>query len=191
MNTIRLSVFVGLLLRFDCICAEPGFTEIYYSPNNHYYVGWFDFDAGKPFGIIRPILLRSSNDPYDIFSRVSVPRSTQAAWNSSSTKCFIADAPDNAGPVSWLVCKKTPLEAEQWETITLDPFAQIYNQFRKTDPEVHRLFRPSILKVDWLSDSILRLRGYCNTGTYLITIDTTKPLTTPTIQKLSDQLLQK
>jgi hypothetical protein len=166
-------------------------TVIHYSPDKHYYIGWFDYDAGPPFGLIRLIMLRSSSDSYDIFSKISVPRYTKAAWNPSSTKCFVADAPDNGGPVSWLVYKTSPLDAEQWKTAVLDPFGQIYEEFRKSDPEVHYLFRPSILKISWLSDSTLQLRGYCNSGTYLITIDTIELSSKPKVEKLSDQLLDE
>jgi hypothetical protein len=188
---IRLSFLLCLLLQFASVCAATNSTVIHHSPDKRYYIGWFDYDAGPPFGLIRLIMLRSSSDSYDIFSRISVPRYTEAAWNPSSTKCFIADAPDNGGPVSWLVYKTTPLDAEQWKTVVLDPFEQIYEEFRKSDPEVHHLFRPSILKITWQSNSTLQLRGYCNSGTYLITIDTTKLSSKPKFEKLSNQLLDE
>lgn len=179
---------VAVVLSSTLAGAQDPAREIRRSPDGRYYVGWFDYDAGPPFGIIRPVVVRSASDPYDIFSFVSVSRSTDAAWNAASTRCVIADAPDNGGPKTWLVYQKTP---QEWVTVKIDPFETLYAAFRKTDPEMDHLFRPSILKIEWLSDSKVRFRGYCNIGTYLITMDTASPSKSPETQKLSDQWLDE
>ncbi|MDQ3622458.1 MAG: hypothetical protein M3463_08230 [Verrucomicrobiota bacterium] len=101
---------------------------------------------------------------------------------------MIADAPDNAGPVIWLVYQKN---ASNWASRKLDPFAPLYEAFRKTDPGVRTLFRPSILKMEWLSDRLVRFRGYCNTGTYWMTLDTSSQNAQPTIARTSDELLDE
>ena len=80
-----------------------------------------------------------------------------------------------------------PEDTSRVGLIKIEPFATLYEAFRKTDPDVHHLFRPSILKIEWLSDSKLRFRGYCNIGTYLITMDAASPSKAPETQKLSEK----
>jgi hypothetical protein len=179
-----LAVFVSTAL---ATAQEPA-REIRRSPDGRYFVGWFDHDAGAPFGLIRPVVFRSASDPYDIFSFVSSPRYTDAAWNPASSRCVIADAPDNGGPKTWLIYQKTP---QEWASREIEPLATLETAFRKTDPQVRHLFRPSILKITWLSDTQVRFRGYCNIGTYLITIDTANPKQPPTTTKLSDEWLDE
>ena len=168
--------------------ADDRVRETRPSPDGRYFVGWFDYDAGEPFVLVRTIVMRSVSNPYNIFSLVSLPRYTDAAWNAASNRCVIADAPNNGGPRTWLIYQKT---SEEWATRELDPFATLETAFRKTDPEVRHLFRPSILKMTWLSDTQLRLRGYCNTGTYFITLDTAAPKQPPKTKKLSDDWLDE
>lgn len=186
-STAILNILALIFLSTLGNAQEPA-REIRRSPDGRYFVGWFDYDAGAPFGLIRPVVFRSATDPYDIFSFVSSPRDTKAAWNSASSRCVIADAPDNGGPKTWLLQRKAP---EEWAVKEIEPFATLYRAFRKADPEVHHLFRPSILKIEWLTDSKVRFRGYCNTGTYLITMDAASPDRPPEIQKLSDKLLDQ
>jgi len=166
--------------------AEEGAREIRLSPDGHYFVGWYDHDAGKPFGLIRPILLRSVSDSHDIFSLVSVPRHTLAAWNPGSSRCLIADAPDNGGPNTWLIYRK---QADEWSSMKLDPFQSLSAEFYKT-PHGATLFRPSILKISWNSETTVSFHAYCNLGTYLITVDTKEVDKKPVSRKLSDQFLE-
>jgi hypothetical protein len=166
--------------------AEERAREIRLSPDGHYFVGWYDHDAGKPFGVVRPIVLRSVSDPYDIFSLVSVPRSTQAEWNAASTMCVVADAPDNGGPITWLIYRE---KGDQWASMKLDPFKGLYAEFSKTSHGA-TLFRPSILKISWVSDTTVSFHAYCNLGTYLITIDTKEVDKKPVSKKLSDQFIE-
>lgn len=187
MRLTTVYCFCVVLLCTLTSAPEPT-REIRRSPDSRYFVGWFDYDAGSPIGLIRPVVVRSASDPFDIFSFVSVPRYTDAAWNAASTQCVIADAPDNGGPKTWLVYQKTP---QEWATRELEPFATLYEAFRKTDPEVRHLFRPSILRITWLSESRVQFRSYCNTGTYMITMDTSAPKDPPAIMKLSDVFLDK
>ena len=163
--------------------AEQGAREVRLSPDGHYFVGWYDHDAGKPFGEVRPIVLRSVSDPYDIFSLVSVPRSTQAEWNADSTKCVIADAPDNGGPTTWLIYRK---KDNQWASVKLDPFKEIYAEFSRTS-HGPTLFRPSILSITWVSNTTVSFQAYCNLGSYMITIDTTETDKKPVSKKLQDK----
>lgn len=166
--------------------AEEGAREVRLSPDGRYFVGWYDHDAGMPFGVVRPIVLRSVSDQYDIFSLVSVPRYTQAEWNSASNMCVIADAPDNGGPNTWLVHRKND---DQWSSMKLDPFKGLYAEFSKTSHGAE-LWRPSILKISWISDATVSFHAYCNLGTYLITIDTKGKDKNPIIKKLSNELLE-
>jgi hypothetical protein len=179
---------VAIVLSSTLASAQVPAREIRRSPDGRYFVGRFDHDAGAPFGVIRPIVVRSASDPYDMFSFVSVPRFTDAAWNPASTRCVIADAPDNGGPKTWLMYQKT---AQEWASREIEPFATLDEAFRKTDPEFRHLFRPSILKLSWLSDTEVRFRGYCNTGTCLITIDTENAKQPPITKKLSDKWLDE
>ncbi len=168
--------------------AQEPDREIRRSADGRYFVGWFDHDAGPPFGPIRAVVVRSTSDRYDIFSFVSFPRYTDAAWNPASDRCVLADAPDNGGPKTWLIYQKSPHE---WASREIDPFATLYEAFSKADPEARHVFRPSILKITWLSDTQVRFRGYCNSGTYFITVDTAVPEQPPAIKKLSDDLLEE
>ena len=52
------------------------------------------------------------------------------------------------------------------------------------------LWRPSILKISWISDTTVCFHAYCNLGTYLITIDTKEADKNPVSKKLSDELLE-
>jgi len=188
MRIISTLILFAVLISSVLADAKVPVREIRRSPNGRYFVAWFDYEAGAPIGLIRPVMIRSTSDPYDIFSFVSIPRSTDAAWNTASTQCVIADAPDNGGPTTWLIYRKRP---QEWASKVIDPFTTLYESFRKTDPEIRHLFRPSILKITWLSDTKVQFRGYCNTGTYLITIDTTKPNQSPLTKKLSDECLDE
>lgn len=176
------------LASFAPVSAQELAREVRASPDGRHYAGWFDHDAGAPFGPMRVVVVRSVPDGYDLFSLVTMPRYTDAAWNAASTRCVVADAPDNGGPRVWLIDQLAPGESAPKE---LDPFATLNAAFRKADPGVRHLFRPSILSISWLSATHVRFRGYCNTGTYLITIDTTKMEQPPAIEKLSDDFLRE
>ena len=186
MPRILLIIVSILTLLSPFTRAEDDEREIHLSPDGHYFVGWYDHDAGLPFGIVRAIMLRSVSGSYDIFSVVSVPRSTDAEWNSTSTRCVIADAPDNGGPNTWLVYRKDEYE---WASTKLDPFKVLYAEFSET-PHGATLFRPSILKISWISETTVSFHAYCNLGTYLITVDTKEPDKNPISKKLSDEFLE-
>jgi hypothetical protein len=188
MPLVPLRSLCALLLFGALATAQDQAKEIRPSPDGNYYVSWFDYDAGAPLGRIRPVVVRATSDSYDIFSFVSVPRYTDAAWNAASTRCVLADAPDNAGPKTWLVYQKSP---QQWATEEIEPFETLHKAYRQTDPDVRHLFRPSIIKISWLSNTEVCFRGYCNTGTYLITVDTANPKGTPRTKKLSEAWLDE
>ena len=154
MPRILLIIVSILTLLSPFTRAEDDEREIHLSPDGHYFVGWYDHDAGLPFGIVRAIMLRSVSGSYDIFSVVSVPRSTDAEWNSK-----------------------------------LDPFKVLYAEFSET-PHGATLFRPSILKISWISETTVSFHAYCNLGTYLITVDTKEPDKNPISKKLSDEFLE-
>lgn len=186
-KTLPLLIVSSLTLPGTFTRAEEGAREVRLSPDGHYFVGWYDHDAGEPFGVVRPIVLRSVSDPYDIFSKVSVPRSTQAEWNAASSMCVIADAPDNGGPNTWLIYRK---KGDPWVSMKLDPFKSLYAEFGRTS-HGPTLFRPSILKIRWISDTTVNFHVYCNLGTYRITMDTTEGADkNPVGKKLSDQFLE-
>ncbi len=85
--------------------VAPPVREIRPSPDGKFFVAWLDHDAGPPVGVLRAIVLRHATDQESLFSFVSSPRYTEAVWNPSSTRCVIADAPDNGGPRTWLLSK--------------------------------------------------------------------------------------
>jgi hypothetical protein len=180
------SLMVSLLILLSLITrAEDCEREVRYSPDKRYFVGWYDHDAGLPFGIVRPIILSSVSGSYVIFSLVSVPRCTEAEWNSASSMCVIADAPDNGGPNTWLVYRKSENE---WDSAKLDPFKDLYAQFSKTSHGAE-LWRPSILKISWISETTVSFHAYCNLGTFLITMNTKGKNKNPISKKLSDEFL--
>ena len=158
-----------------------------YSPDRSALVGWLDVNAGSPVGPLRSIFFRQTADEWLFFSRVTIPRMTQAAWNSTSTRCVLADAPDNGNLLVWLI-EKHP-ESPLWRPITLDPLASLERQFGAT-PHGATLWRPSILHMKWTDEFTLQLRCYCNLGTYLLTLDARAPTEKITIQHLSDKLLE-
>jgi len=164
--------------------------EIRRSPDGKMFVAWADQQLGPPFGEIRSIFLRYANDQDTLFSVVSSPRDTQAAWNPVSSRCVIADAPDNGGPRTWMAIHESP-DVWEWKTCMIEPFRELERKFRESDPEVHHLFRPSFLGIEWISDTKVRFRAYCNTGTYFLTFDTDRPDEAPVEEKLSDEFLKE
>jgi hypothetical protein len=170
--------------------VAPPVREIRPSPDGKFYVAWLDHDSGPPIGVIRSIMLRFATDQESLFSFVSSPRYTDAVWNSSSTRCVIADAPDNGGPRTWLV-SKPPEGEDAWKALKIDPFSELEKAHYQADPDVHHLFRPSFSKIEWLSETTVQFHGFCNSGTYLLTVDATAPDKAPEIHKLSDGHLEK
>ncbi len=170
--------------------AAPPTREICRSPDGKMFVAWVDQDLGPPLGTIRSIFLRYAADQDTLFSVVTSPRHTQAAWSSSSLRCVIADAPDNGGPRTWLVVRKSPDDWE-WQSRVIEPFRELEKEFRKSDPEVHHMFRPAFLEIEWISETKVRFRAYCNSGTYLLTMDTDHPDEAPVSEKISDQFLKE
>jgi biopolymer transport protein ExbD len=183
MPRILLIIVSTLTLLSPFARAEDDEREIRLSPDGNYFVGWYDHDAGKPFGVVRPIIVSSVSNQHHVFSLVSVPRNTDAKWNSTSTRCVIADAPDNGGPNTWLVYRKNEYE---WASMKIDPFKGLYAEFSET-PHGATLFRPSILKISWISETAVSFHAYCNLGTYLITVDTKESDKNPISKKLSDE----
>jgi hypothetical protein len=180
-----------ILMRVSAYHAvAPPVREIRPSPDGKFFVAWLDHDSGPPIGVIRSIMLRHTTDQESLFSFVSSPRYTDAVWNPSSTRCVIADAPDNGGPRTWLV-SKPPEGEEDWKAQKIDPFAVVEKAHYHADPDVHHLFRPSFSKIEWLSDTRVQFRGICNSGTYLLTMDTTAPDKAPETQKLSAERSDK
>lgn len=170
--------------------ASPPTREIRRSPDGKVFVAWVDQELGPPLGTVRSIFVRYAVDQDTLFSVVSSPRDTKAAWNPSSSRCVIADAPDNGGPRTWLVVRKSPDEWA-WQSRAIDPFQELYKEFRKSDSQVRHLFRPSILKMEWTSESKVVFRAWCNTGNYLLTMDMDKPDEAPVAEKLSDKFLDE
>ena len=71
----------------------------------------------------------------------------------------------------------------------LEPFKVLFAEFSET-PHGATLFRPSILKISWISETTVSFYAYCNLGTYLITVDTKEPNKNPISHKLSDEFLE-
>lgn len=170
--------------------VSPPVREILPSPDGRFFVAWLDHDEGPPIGEIRSIFLRSATDQETLFSFVSSPRDTRAAWNPSSTCCVIADAPDNGGPRTWLV-SKPPENEDGWKASRIEPFAELEQAHLRADPEVHHLFRPSFSKIEWLSDTKVRFRARCNSGNYLLTMDVASADKATKVEKLPDDPAEK
>jgi hypothetical protein len=187
MRFIAQLVSMGLIMTPVLLPASGPKCKVRHSPDKKHLVAWFDQDVGQPLRDMRSVVLCASDDSAPIFSFVSIPRYTEAAWNPSSDRCIIADAPDNAGPVIWLLQKNS---RGDWNPGLLEPFASLEKEFYDK-PAQTSLFRPSLLKIEWLSDTKIRFRGYCNLGTYLMTMDTASPETAAKVEKLSDKLLQE
>lgn len=168
--------------------AEPSPLVVHYSPDKSAFIAWSDYDAGRPLGMIRSIVLRQSNDEWVSFGLVTTPRTTDAAWNAASTRCLLSDAPDNGNLFVWLIEKNS--EAPTWRPVSLNPLATVERQFHTTD-HGSSLWRPSVLKMSWTDDTSIELRCYCNLGTYLITVDTRKTTGPFHVKKLSNKLLDE
>jgi hypothetical protein len=183
---------MGWLMTPVLLSASEPKCEIRHSPDKKHLVAWFDQDVGQPLRDMRSVVLCASDDSTPLFSFVSIPRYTKAAWNPSSDRCLIADAPDNAGPVVWLLQKNSKGD---WSPSLLEPFTSLATEFYNKQSEGKEprstLFRPSLLKIEWLTDTKIRFRGYCNLGTYLMTMDTASPDTAAKVEKLSDKLLEE
>ena len=174
--------------------AAPPVREIRRSPDDKSVIAWADTDLGPPLGEIRSIFLRSGDDESS-FSLVTTPGHTDAAWSPSSSRCVIADMPDMGGPRTWLVTRENE-DASAWKPRKIDPFRELekthYEHYEADPASVDQpMFRPRFLKIEWLSGTLLRFRGYCNTGTYLLTVDTDKPEEAAKVEKLSDRLLEE
>jgi hypothetical protein len=187
MRLIARLLATGFMMATVFAHAADPVREFRKSPDGKYFVAWFDQDVGKILGEMRSVVLCASDDSAPLFSFVSMPRYTDAAWNPSSTRCIIADAPDNGGPVVWLLVKTGE---GSWNPVEIKPFASLSKDFYNA-PKNTSLFRPSLLKIEWLSDTKIRFRGYCNSGTYLMTMDVTEPDKTPELEKLSDKWLEE
>ncbi|RBP44456.1 hypothetical protein DES53_104277 [Roseimicrobium gellanilyticum] len=186
VRSIIQLLILGFVMTVLAHGGEP-VREIRHSPDKKYLVAWFDQDVGEPLRDMRSVVLCASDDSAPLFSFVSNPRYTDAAWNASSNLCIIADAPDNGGPVIWLLRMN---EKGDWQPEVLDPFASLSKEFYDI-PDRASLFRPSLLKIEWLSETKVRFRGYCNLGTYFMTVDTTMPGKAAEVEKLSDKLLRE
>jgi hypothetical protein len=187
MRLIACLIASGFMVATVLAHADEAVREIRHSPNGKYLVAWFDQDTGEPLRHMRSVVLCASDDSAPLYSFVTNPRYTDAAWNPSSNRCIIADAPDNGGPIIWLLLKTGD---GTWRPVQLDPFASLEKDFY-SKPRTSTLFRPSLLKIEWLSDTKVRFRGYCNSGTYLMTMDAAAPDKPAEIEKLSDKLLRE
>lgn len=177
-HTFIVSVWFGLLLSLSA--GEPG--TVHPSPDGKFYIGWFDHDAGKPFGLCRSVTLRGPTDPHDYFSFVTTPRNTQITWNKSSTRCILSDAPDNGGPTVWSLVRDEPTDT--WKPVKIDPFTSLYAEFKRTAHGA-TLYRPSILKMIWDSETVVLFQTRCNLGEFEIALDVSDPTGQPTSRRLS------
>ena len=170
-------------------------SSVLYSPDRQHYVAWFDVKAGSPIGDVRPVVFRTTSSIPDLFSFVTVPgQATQAAWNAFSTRCVIGDQPDNGGASVWLVYKQEP---DEWLWRKIDPLAPVYAAYRRVMGDRDTpLFRPTLNKIEWLTDTQARFLISCNLGShepaavagrYFVTIDFQSLGAVPTMTKISDQ----
>lgn len=154
------------------------FREIRQSPDGKSFVAWVDRDFGPPVGEIRSVILRVVSGGGMPFSLVTYPRHTWAAWNSSSTRCVIADAPDNGGPTTWLVVKDS--SPDGWSVRKIEPFAALATDYYRQHPGGSPPYRPWYRKIEWISDTQIRFDfTHNNRARHLITFDTDAPNKAP------------
>jgi hypothetical protein len=194
---MRIITTLGLLvvvLSSTLARAQELAREIRRSPDGRHFVGWFDHDAGAPFGMTRSVVFRSTSDSgADIFSFVGTSRFTDAAWNPASTRCVITNEVNWEKTFVWLVYED---KSDKWLSRKLDVLAPMEAAYRRAigDKDLPG-FRLHLDKIEWLSDTQARFLVWSNlndpklvsSGRYLVTIDTKVPEAAPTMIKIPNE----
>ncbi len=181
---------LALLFLITLTTAQELGPELRPSPDGQELVCWFDHDAGSFVGTIRSILVRSKSDPdMPLFSFAGTSRSTNAAWNSVSTRCVIVNEVDRGRMLVWLVYKE---KSGKWHERLLDVIAPIEAAFLKArgDRDLP-MFQVHLEKIEWISDTQLRFHVWANgnepdlasSGTYQVDINAELADAKPTMKR--------
>ena len=183
--------FLALLFSITRTTAQELGPELRSSPDGRDLVCWFDHDAGALIGKTRSILVRSKSDPdMPLFSFAGTSRSTDAAWNSISTRCVIVNEVDWERTLVWLVYKD---KSGKWQERLLNVMAPIEAAYRQAiGNKDHPGFRVHVDKMEWISDTQLRFFVWSNrndpdlasSGTYQVDINTELPDVKPTMTRV-------
>lgn len=165
-------------------------NQICWSPDGRLCAAWFDHEAGEPLGATRSIVLRDPSDSDNtLFSFVGASRSTQAAWNASSTACVIANEVSWEKTLVWLVSKD---DTRRWQSRELNVVAPLEAAYRRAIGEKdHPGFRVHVEKIEWLAGTQLRFLVRANgndpelasSGSYQVSFDLAKPGAEPVVEK--------
>lgn len=152
------------------------------SPNKKLEIVWCDIEDShrEPIRVITGVDLDTLKS---WFSEVSHPRYTGAIWNSSSERCAIYDAPDNATTSLWILLKRANGD---WERKNVEVFKLIERGIPAgAIPENPR---GGIENLRWETDARLLVNAIYSNKHYYITIETScMPFTERVIRIKGDQ----
>lgn len=159
-------------------------TVTQYAPNGQSYVEWFErIDEESNW----QIQFKTTTRTQPIFTRNTVHRQSLATWDPTSTYCLLSDAPDNGNIYFWLFTYDTA--SKQWQQTSLDLLSSLAAEHSKLDPETRHLLRLGLLKIRWVSPTVVQIWVTTNEGTFLLRLDATSPDHIPTVEKLSQAQL--
>lgn len=153
------------------------------SPDESHILEWSDHDAGDTFGKIRKIVFRDAVQPFPILTFISVPKSTDAQWNSTSSKIILADAPDSEEPRVWLIRKN---DDDRWIKERVHLFVGLRTKFAERGQD--SAFNPLILDISWESDALVSFHIISKIGTFLIKVDTADMTVAPITMQISEHI---
>lgn len=152
------------------------------SPDGKWLVASRGPDTRKPGSC--NIALSRRADGKVFFTHRTVPRYIKAVWSSDSSRCLLLDAPDNANSYLWLFRVK----GRDITTEKLD-YGKISDRIEAAVPKARRhepdLTRSGIEKIDWSSNSELRMHITYNDVPVLVAVSVAKPHS-PAIRVLPD-----
>ncbi len=168
-----LSILWAMLLPLkasESVCMD--------SPDKKMVAAWVDSSLGKALPDIRSIVIARNGDQGSVFfSKVTTPRSTQAAWSPDSRTCLIYDAPDNGNVFFWLVTAgKSP--EDRWRGKEIHPMDPLYAVYEKKRAAKHwdaTLWRPYCSEIKWIDNGTISMTAADNDGEYHLTVKLTDP----------------
>jgi len=117
------------------------------APDQKYAVIWNDSElTGAPTRIITAFRF---NPREIIFSRITFPRWTGAAWNGASSRLALFDDPDNGNSFLWIISKGS----STWKNTKIDVLDRLETLFPVNDPT--KLARGGIDSMHWSSNDEL------------------------------------
>lgn len=154
---MRFSRVLGIIfiLWGTCVCNQASAapqTRVIKSPNGKYAVIVRD---DRDYN--RVIELVELKTKVVVFHYLTTVSSTLVAWNKTSSRCAISDAPTNAENELWIFTRVSGRTSFPWQRDEIDvPFEGIDTS---KDNGLHHLGRGGIMKMKWKTDTIL----WCDT----------------------------